>query len=114
MNLYSFKDGIILGTMAMTGVFVVLAIIGLILYLFEIVFYKKEKIQETPETIITEKGIPKKIVAAIAIAVAYIYTKDERSAGSQSETKFSSIKIKRHKKINKTYEKLKLERWKNE
>ena len=114
MNLYSFKDGVILGTMAMTGVFVVLAAIGLILYSFELVFYKKEKAQESHETIITEKGIPKKVVAVIAATIAYEYTENEESTGSQSETKFSSIKIKRHKKMNKTYEKLKLERWKNE
>lgn len=107
MNIYSLKDGLILGLMAMTGVFVVLAIIGLILYSFELIFYKKEKkaAPESAKNIIVEEGIPKKVVAAIASSIFY-YIKDKN--------KPMAIKITRHKKIkNKAYQKLKVERWKN-
>jgi amino acid permease len=107
MNIYSLKDGVILGLTAMTGVFLVLAVIGLILYSFELIFYRKKKqVAAQPQgTVITEKGIPKKVVAAISAAVfSYL---------QKNNIKNPTIKIKKHKQINKTYEKLRAKRWKN-
>lgn len=109
MNLYSLKDGLILGLTAITGVFLVLAVIGLILYLFELLFYRKSNeenisIISSPE-ITVRNGISEKVVAAISAAVsAYLTGKNKRIV---------SIKIKKHEKINKTYDKLKLKEWKN-
>ncbi|GEM_PF-2636261 len=111
MNLHSFTDGVVLGLLAMAGVFLVLAIIGLVLYAFRLIFYRKgnqpvESHKEVPERIIAEKGISKTVVAAIAAAIYQCRDRNYYDGGLR-------IKIKRHKKINKTYEKLKLERWKN-
>ncbi len=111
MNLHSFTDGVVLGLLAMTGVFLILAIIGLILYAFELIFYRVEKqpaktYEKVSEKVLSEEGISKGVVAAITAAV-YQYLK---SKGINKEV---NIKIKRRKKINEAYEKLKLERWKN-
>ncbi len=111
MNLHSFSDGLVLGLLAMTGVFLILAIIGLILYAFELIFYRSKKSErevhrEISNKIISESGIPKSVVAAISAAV-YTYL------GKRSLSDNISVKIKRHKKLNKAYEKLKLERWRN-
>ncbi len=110
MNLHSFTDGLVLGLLAMTGVFLILAIIGLILYAFELIFYRRgnqriETHKGIHERVIAEEGIPKSVVAAITAA---IFGYMNEGYGNNV-----NIKIKKHKKINKTYEKLKLERWKN-
>ncbi len=105
MNLHSFTDGLVLGLLAMTGVFLILAVIGLILYVFELIFYHPLKHKEKP-AVVAEEGIPKSVVAAITAAI-YKY------ANYGNIGKIRTVKIKKHKKINKTYEKLKLERWRN-
>lgn len=111
MNLHSFTDGLVLGLVAMAGVFLVLAIIGLVLYAFRLIFYRKgnqrsEPRKKVPERIVAEKGISKSVVAAITATIYRYANKNYYDDGLR-------IKIKRHRKINKTYEKLKLERWRN-
>jgi uncharacterized membrane protein (UPF0182 family) len=107
MNVHEFNQGLILGLMAMVGVFVVLAIIGFILYAFELLLYKgKEKEITTGGSVLEiEEGIPKKVVAAI---VSAIYLNLNPSQVVLQSKRIIRIKRKR----NSIYRKLKEERWK--
>jgi len=106
MNIHEFNQGLLLGLMAMTGVFVVLALIGLILYAFELLLYKKEEGEANigRSEIEAEEGISKKVVAAIVSAV---YTKTYMPVNMPNR-----IIITRKKK-SLVFKKIKEKRWKN-
>ncbi len=103
MQFNTLGEGVLLGFLAMVGVFLVLALIGVILFLFRIIFYREEtQIQRI--SVVEEEigGISKKKIAAISAAL-YQYL---NGTNKQKTTKRSFPK-------NKTYEKLKIKRWKN-
>ena len=105
MNIHEFNQGLLLGLMAMAGVFVVLAIIGLILYAFELLLYKKEEeeINVSRSEIEVEEGIPKKIVAAI---ISAIYAKQYIPVSVPNKIIIS------RKKKSSVYKKIQEKRWK--
>ena len=109
MNIHEFNQGLLLGLMAMAGVFVVLAIIGLILYGFELLLYKKEEKGVSADGVVieAEEGIPKKVVAAIMSAI-YTYTTGHMVVSPSDKM---TIRIKRKK--SSAYKKIKEKRWKN-
>ena len=106
MNIHELNQGILLGLMAMAGVFIGLSLIGLILYAFELLLYKKEEkgIDTGRSKIEAEEGISKKVVAAI---VSAIYAKQYIPASIPTRITIS------HKKKNSVYKKIKEKRWKN-
>jgi len=73
MQFNTVGDGVLVGLIAMTGVFLVLAIIGVVLFLFKAIFYREKKqkpaIAVKKETI--ESGISKKKIAIISAALYY-------------------------------------------
>lgn len=104
MQFDTLGDGILLGFLAMMGVFFVLALIGAILFLFRLIFYREgAQVQQISQPVeITEGKISKKKVAAIS-AVLYQYLNQTYKA-KVTKRKFSK---------NKSFEKLKIKRWRN-
>ena len=109
MNIHEFNQGLLLGLMAMAGVFVVLTIIGLILYGFELLLYKKGEKEISAGGLIVESegGIPKKVVAAIVSATSVHITGHMYVSSSDK----MAIRIKRKK--SSAYKKIKEKRWKD-
>lgn len=104
MQFDTLGDGILLGFLAMIGVFFVLALIGAILFLFRLIFYREgAQVQQISQPVeITEGKISKKKVAAIS-AVLYYYLNNGHKKITKNR-RFSK---------NKFYEKLKMKRWRN-
>ena len=104
MQFNTFGSGTLVGLIAMTGVFLVLAMIGAVLFLFRILFYR-EKEQVPPVAVkkeVIESGISKKKIAAISAALYYYLNHGKKKM---------ITKRKVHK--NETYKKLRIRRWKN-
>ncbi|MCD6107492.1 MAG: OadG family protein [Caldisericaceae bacterium] len=104
MQFNTLGEGVLLGFLAMVGVFFILALIGAILFLFRLIFYREDaqvrQISQPAE--ITDGKISKKKVAAISAALHYYLNKGHRKI--TKNRRFSK---------NKSYEKLKIKRWKN-
>lgn len=98
--------GTLVGLSAMTGVFLVLALIAGVLFLFKAIFYREKK---QPSTVAVRKeaietGISKKKIAIIS-ATLYYYLNSSPSK--------KKIITKRKVYRNETYKKLRIKRWKN-
>ena len=93
MQFDTLGDGILLGFFAMIGVFFVLALIGAILFLFRLIFYREDaqvrQISQPAE--ITEGKISKKKVAAISAALHYCLNSEHKKITKNQ--KFSKITI---------------------
>ncbi len=106
MQFNTVGDGVLVGLIAMTGVFLVLAMLSAVLFLFKAIFYREKK---QPQAIavkkeVIETGISKKKIAIISAALYYYLNLSP-----------SKKKVINRRKIyrNETYKKLRIKRWKN-